>query len=139
MKELEKLLNEIRHLRNCSISFLGVKVHDNQASMGKLAALFGLKDLDYIYIEIPLEEASAILTQLLHKDMAYDSQILPLGKASDFVARIMNQIDSRKAHFYTNRRLGSSIWNPATEATFDNGILILQEEKIICIWFGDED
>ena len=30
-------------------------------------------------------------------------------------------------------------WNLATEATFDNGILAVTAESVVCIWFADED
>lgn len=139
MNEFKIFLSEINQMRDCGTPILGIKRHDKQAGIGEMAALFGLRNSDDIYNEISLEEASASLTYLLHQDMAYNVEIISLEKARSYTSRFMNLIDPRKTHFYTNRRLGSPHWKPATHATFDSGLLIIQEEDIICIWFKDED
>ena len=139
MKEIEKILNEIKDERDCGNVISGIKALDVESGIGEIAALFGLEKADDTYEEILSEEASSILAERLHQDMAYDAEIIAPEKARNLTERLMKLVDVKKARFYTNRRFGLSSWNPATDATFDNGILIVDNQTVTCIWFEDED
>jgi hypothetical protein len=94
--------------------------------------------------------AHAILCYLLREDMAFSSPRLPediaQATAEEFLSRF-----SPGARFYTNgnwedgwrtSRTGGSFgpaWQPATMATFDGGILVLDDVCSGVLWLEDED
>ena len=51
------------------------------ASAGAAAADFGLSGKAAVYREVPADEAVLLLAAVLHRDMAYDQQIMPAARA----------------------------------------------------------
>lgn len=89
--------------------------------------------------------AVAILSQLLHKDMAYGSEIMPLEEARNLASGFISLFDAT-SNYYSNstwhqHESGGNIraWAPLTEATFDSGIIVVDNHKIGIAWFEDED
>lgn len=109
------------------------------------AAEFGLLSSAGIYIEVSALEAESVLRSVLHRDMAYEREIVPLDEAARLAAEFIRQFSFESAKFYTNGeygrpRINSSVgWTPATEATFDTGVLMVSPNRIACAWFMDED
>jgi len=114
-------------------------------SIEELAAEFGLAPIDGIYDEISAEEAVSVLETVIHKDMAYSVEIVSREEALKLADDFVSSFKSDEARFFTNgdlgRRnaLGSMSWSPATNATFDTGVLVLGKASCACMWFKDED
>lgn len=89
--------------------------------------------------------AVAILTQLLHKDMAYGSEIMPIEDARNLASNFISLFDPESKYYsnstWNKNEYGKNIsgWNPLTEATFDSGIIVVDKNKIGIAWFEDED
>lgn len=133
---IENILNEIKEKRD---AMTGIIPLDKASTIGEIASYFGLFEENKIYKEILRDEASSILTERLHKDMAYSSVLIPFDVASNITFRLMRLINTIDSRFYTNRRFNSPSWSPATGFVFDNGLLILDNQKAICVWFTDDD
>ena len=115
-------------------------------SVESAAELFGLSNESGIYEEIGRAEATEVLKNVLHKDMAYSVKIMSSEKAKNLAEEfICNFGDGAK--FYTNGEYGKPrtnpnvgpSWSPATEATFDTGVIIINKGVVGCAWFADED
>ena len=116
------------------------------SSVESAAKLFGLSDGDEIYKKIDRLEAREVLKNVLHKDMAYRVKIMSSEKAKNLSEEFLTKFDDR-AEFYTNGEYGKSrkspdvgpSWSPATEATFDTGVIVISSKIVGCAWFADED
>jgi hypothetical protein len=111
------------------------------------AAQFGLFSSPRIYVEISEQEAVSVLCAVIGKDMAYQSELMPPQEANTLAKEFVHQFAGDRAKFYTNGEYGKPrqsqtvgpSWMPATEATFDTGVLVVAPERIGCAWFMDED
>lgn len=110
-----------------------------------------------IFKESLIEIASSkldcdILVRLLHQDLAYDVEIMPLKKATSFANRFFSIFSSEAAYFSNstwnkneysttenNFEFGLSSWTSLTDATFDSGIIVCDGDRIGIAWFADED
>jgi len=114
-------------------------------SPSEAACLFGLFDSPEIYSEVSKVEAQAVLVTALTKDMAYNSPLVPLADATKLAAEFIDAFGKENARYYTNGDYGrprstpGASWIPATEHTFDTGVLIVASKHAGCAWFMDED
>jgi hypothetical protein len=114
-------------------------VADGCMTIGEAAGIFGLDQDVTIYRPIARSEADEIATHVLHADLAYGLDIMSRARAADLWRQFMALFDGQDVRFVTNvsSQLNSS--NPATEATFDMGVLVLGTAKVGCLWVEDED
>jgi hypothetical protein len=107
-----------------------------------LAREFGLRDDLHAYQEIDEFTARRLIFLILHRDLAYNSEVMPESRATELADRFLGQF-SVGARFFTNgtfyERQRHTTWNPVTEATFDTGVLILGPKCSGCLWVEDED
>jgi hypothetical protein len=115
------------------------------------AGFFGLKHIGSNWSLIDRVTAQTILCRLLREDMAFSSPRIPEPAAQAEAHGFLSEFTS-DARFYTNgnwedgwtnsRFGGASLgpdWHPATEATFDGGVLALDTESSGVLWLEDED
>jgi len=110
----------------------------------ELAAMrFGLSGKAGIYREIPAGEAIALLTNIFHRDMAFDKKIMSAAQAFALAKAFVDCFPHEATCFYTNSTFGKKqvprSWSPATDATFDAGLLVLSRGITACLWLKDED
>lgn len=105
------------------------------------ARRFGLSAAPGTYVEITPDRAVEVLTTALHEDLAYGVEIVPLDRAAALARRVVAAHTDVGTRFYTNGTLGtkSPSWTPATDATFDIGVLVLTPTISVVLWFQDED
>ena len=110
-------------------------------SIEELAARFGLSDDSGIYELVDVDTAGDIVTNVLHRDLAYGSELMPFGTASGISDRFVTEFLATGARFYSNGLLGigQGSWTPATNATFDTGVIAWGSERSGCIWVEAED
>ncbi len=111
------------------------------------------EEVQGIFTELPdRETAVAVLSELLHKDMAYGAKMMPQEEA-DLLATDFLSLFGEKSRYFSNatwqkekdsfagqthvKRLNG--WKSLTEATFDSGIIVADTDKIGIVWFEDED
>jgi hypothetical protein len=116
-------------------------------SVEDAAGEFGLSPSPDTYFEVTAEEARAVLKTVLAFDMAYHCELVPLPEADRLASEFVGEFVDEGASYYTNGTFGKPrkapgvgpSWAPATNATFDTGVLVLTRERIACAWFMDED
>jgi hypothetical protein len=129
---------------------------------------FGLKSIDISWVEIPEKVARWIISEYLHKDLAYGLKQVSKNYAEQLASQFLEHF-ARPAQFFTNGglytecpgatpekgsyflRLGEQpfnpeskgvfegSWTPLTEATFDTGIVAVNDDYIAIVWYSDED
>lgn len=123
----------------------GVK-EEKVKSVESAAELFGLSNEGGIYEKVERAEAIEVIKNVLHKDMAYSVKIMSLEKARNLAEEFIRAFGG-EATFYTNGEYGKPrknpnvgpSWSPATDATFDTGVVVIANGVIGCAWFADED
>jgi hypothetical protein len=97
--------------------------------------------------EVLPDQAARILTNVLHRDLAYTAEIMPVEVAEQIAARF-RAIFPTTTRYFTNGtwRAGRSgefeqpvSWSPLTEATCDAGIVADGEGFVALAWVEDED
>ncbi|WP_438019117.1 hypothetical protein WMF18_08645 [Sorangium sp. So ce315] len=136
------IIDRIQAARSCGVLHIGV-VAEGVRSVGDLARLFGLRGDDGAYREIGEETARRIIAFVLHRDLAYGSELVPAEDAARLADEFLEQFDGAGCRYFTNGNFGEdptgASWTPATSATFDTGALILGSSKSGCLWVEDED
>ena len=133
-------------------SVLRLAVKQEALGNADLAAeAFGIRGLGEDWREVSRKVAAAVLVALLREDMAYSLRRLedPQVRAAidDFLGAF-----SLSARFFTNgnwevgwtrSKHGSCSfapkWTPATDATFDGGIIAIDTNSSGILWLEDED
>jgi hypothetical protein len=157
--ELTELLQAIRDARIYGVAYLAVyeiPAHSEwklsvfeKLSIPEISAEYFIDSL----VEIGNSSlASSILTSLLHKDLAYDAEMIPLEQANLLANAFISTFSNQATYFSNstwnnneykegnrNHELGLSSWTSFTEATFDSGIIIYDDNRIGIAWFADED
>jgi hypothetical protein len=111
------------------------------------AASCGLYANPGIYRQISADEAIAVIKAILHQDMAYKAELMPHQQAEELAKSLLAEYAANSARYFTNGdfgKLGQDTnvvpgWNPATNATFDSGVLVLGIHKSRCLWVQDKD
>ena len=114
-----------------------------------VARSFGLRAIGESWREVDRAKAGFILRALLERDMAYNCEAESAPIADTTSAEFVSEF-AEDAKFFTNadwveqangvlnaREIGS--WMPATDSTFDSGILVLHTHRIGVCWLEDED
>ncbi|MGN6368901.1 MAG: hypothetical protein ACTHN5_11635 [Phycisphaerae bacterium] len=135
------VVDDILAERNCGVVHCGVS-RVAQKDVLELARAFGLHDDPSAFAPITASNAAALAASILHKDMAYSHQIMAEERAKELAQQFLEQFGA-EAKFYSNGwtgwETGSTEWNPATDATFDTGVLVIGKDRSGCIWVEDED
>ena len=116
-------------------------------SVVALAGAFGLKGDASLYHQVDAEMARAILVGILHRDLAYGNRLLSLARAEELAGQVMQRFTGPSVRFLTNGQfkqgtgagLVLSHWDPATDATFDTGVLMLGTTESGCVWVVEEE
>lgn len=115
------------------------------ASVADVARSFGLLDSPECYEEIDAVEAARVIENVLHWDMAYKTEIMPISLARELSGEFVASFAGGDARFFTNGEWGRSTgalgvgWTPVTSATFDTGVLVVSDQMAGCVWCMDED
>jgi hypothetical protein len=128
---------QIRAERRCGITRCAVV--DGRLSLLEAARLFALADDPGIYRDIERAEADRIAVRILQADLAYGLPIIGADRADHLWAEFVALFEGQDAKLATNAGADSYSWTPATESTFDLGVLVIGTSKAGCLWVQDED
>ena len=99
------------------------------------------KRLSQRWREIDCTTAAATLCYTLSHDLAYDSREIPDEDAKELTKDFLGLFD-QEPRYFTSGRIdadGLRSWNPLTNATFDTGIVVVDDLRIGIAWCHDED
>lgn len=128
---MAELFEEIRAARKYGVVHCGV-ISLSDPTPAAVAHAFGLRSDDIAYREIDEVEARSSAISILFRDLAYNTEVMPLPQAERLADSFLAQFGSDGKYFTNN-------WTPATEATFDAGILVIGQKLCGCLWVEDED
>lgn len=131
------ICREIRSAR--AVGHVRCGVIAGRMSIGDAAASFGLARNSAIYRAIPRTEADAIAIHVLHMGRAHPSTIMKRDTAVDLWQKFIALFEEQETVFATNASADLASWTPATQATFDIGVLVLGSTKVGCFWVEEED
>jgi hypothetical protein len=114
--------------------------------LDQICASENLLPLETEWTEMVFAEATALLKNALRYDLAYSScENIPEDRALQLQLKIIQELDQESTYCYTNWRKSpwdgemEHSWIPLTEHTFDLGILFLNQQKLIFVYFISED
>ena len=137
---------QIREARSCGVVHAG---RSDSSILANVLAAFQLR-ADVELREIDRDAAERLLFRILSTDLAYDGDVMPEALARRLTQTVLSDSPA-DARFYTNgtfhlppavvdgRTTTVGSWNPATDATFDTGVVALSEAGSWCVWVEDED
>ena len=135
------VVDDIVAERNCGVVHCGVSRFAHKDIL-ELAREFGLHDDPSAFVPITASNAVALVASILHEDMAYSHPMMAEERANELAEQFLEQFGA-EAKLYSNGwtgwGTGSVGWEPATDATFDTGVLIIGDDRSGCIWVEDED
>jgi hypothetical protein len=135
------IVAEIHAARTCGVVHCGYSA--GGAGVG-LAAEFGLTSDHASYREIDAATARRLLEVILHRDLAYNDEIMPAARADELAGRFLASFGTVGVHYFTNGNCAEQdgrnwSWNSVTAATFDTGVLVVGPRRCGCLWVEDED
>lgn len=98
-------------------------------------------------------DAHAIVTTLLHRDLASNTELMSLAKASDLATRFFDLVPEPHTYFTNGDWTTSSDarsdpthplatlegWDPISDATYDSGVVCVGEGSAAVLWVEEED
>jgi hypothetical protein len=106
----------------------------------KLAGFRGIGDA---WLETDAEAIQRHLARALHRDLAYDVEVMGAQVAEDLARSIVELMRHRSgARWFSNRKLGperSYASTPVANATFEWGFVALGGGAALLVWLEDED
>mgnify|MGYP003449637047 FL=1 len=140
------MLTQIRTERGSGKVHAVIEARDHRP-VTELLPLFGLSSQQPALLRVSESLALQIARSILHKDIAYHTEIMPLARAGELARKFLASFQSPPVDCFSNGSFthhddGSvtlSSWNPLTKATFDTGIIVVDAGHVGCLWVEDED
>ena len=136
------ICDQINDARDCGFVRCGI-IESKLMTLAQLTAKFGLVFASGIYQEISKVQSEIVAECILRCDLAYNLEIMSETAAQVLANRFLSCFDEENTQYYTNGDYyadsSSHEWNPATTATFDTGILVINKSRAGCLWVEDED
>jgi hypothetical protein len=85
--------------------------------------------------------ARRLLTNVIRFDLAYHAELTDAETASRLADRVVAELPE-PARWWTNGTIGlpeGDSWTGLTDATFDTGVIGVSEDRLLVVWFMDED
>jgi|KBSSwiStaDraftv2_1062776.scaffolds.fasta_scaffold76394_3 hypothetical protein len=130
------ICSEIRRAR--WVGHTRCDVIEGRINLIEAARAFNLADDDTVYRSVGAEEACALAIHLLHTGLAHPGEIMSVERATELWREFIGLFAGQDVQLLTNT-LHSTRWTPATDATFDMGLLVIAPNKVGCLWIEEED
>ena len=139
-------ITEIAKSRKCGQTSFHC-IHQYPVALDQILVMCRLKPSADKLLEIGSEKATAVVAHWLHRDAAYNTELMSAESAHELAERFVQEFSDGTSRFFTNGRWFEpgrpQSWEPFTDSVFDGGLLIASgtgnDTQHICIWFEDED
>ncbi|RLC14054.1 MAG: hypothetical protein DRI57_15135 [Deltaproteobacteria bacterium] len=157
MENMEKIVQEIKIVRSCGAAVTCSVRYDSTSDISNSYEIlkkidnfvksFGFSGLDQYWVEVDVVKSLKILTDIIHKDIAYGSMITDKKTAKRLANRFLSVFESSFRPF-TNGNLiipdadpkdTEGAWMEISDSTFDTGIVCIDNKKMGILWVQDED
>lgn len=119
------------------------------AIVDQVVQAHGFRGIATAWHEISASDAHAIVTALLHRDLAYEEEIMSLTAAADLATEFFDLVPEPHAYFTngewtTNHDANHEpaallSWDPISDAAFDSGVVCLGDGSTALFWIEDEE
>lgn len=122
-------------------SFRYSTLFDLTKNMKQMLIGFGLTAEPMLLVEVDRTSAISMVTALLWRDEFHGIENMPNDAARKIAIEIIDENSNESARYYSNRAdSASSVWNPLTSATFDSGVIVMNDDGLhFCFWIEEED
>jgi hypothetical protein len=118
----------------------GTEGRSPTAVADRLAGSLALTQLGAGWRPVSKTEARRIARDILQSDLAYHTEIMSASQAETLVDRFLAFFGDPLTFLTNTHPLGSArTVAPITEATFDEGIVVVAEDRAGILWVADED
>ncbi len=122
-------------------------IYDYPLDLNGILVMSYLKPEADKLLEIGRAEAVQVLVCWLHRDAAYQTELMPAELAEGFAENFVREHSDETSRFFTNGHWNDGNqpqdWIPLTDSIFDGGVLIQSgrgnDTRHTCLWFEDED
>lgn len=115
---------------------------DCAESFDELAEVAGLEPLGRGWREIDGDQATALLTSLLHRDLTFGNEVMPAHTAAWLAGQFLRSCGRYGSRFATNTdgvpNEGWRSWTPAAEHSYDAGVAILGTQGAALYWVAED-
>ena len=109
----------------------------------------GFRALGEGWLEISAADAHMIVTALLHRDLAFLEELMPMAEASEFATAFLDLAPEPHSYF-TNGEWSMATdthdaeatlegWDPISDAAFDAGVVCVGDGVAALLWVEDEE
>lgn len=155
---IDQLVEEIGRVREGSPLLFDVQqltmrdtpdVIDYRPMLDAFVAQYGYTGLGEHWIEVQRRVARKILFRVLLEELAYPEQTMSTEEAEAFAARFLD-LFAAGSRYFTNGTCSGEVaiytltgdqvlgWRSISTATFDNGVIVVNGQRIGIIWAEDE-
>lgn len=136
------VVNMLRR-RSATQVWVTISASEDVKSFDDVARLVGLEPLGRGWVDGDDARARRFLAGLLHRDLAYKSEVMPSSTADWLAGEFLGVFGLHGARFATNSRdLPHEFpfsWTPATGYAFDAGLAVIGRSVCGLYWVADED
>lgn len=136
---MREMIERLMRHRPCGVVRVGYVTMRPGDHVGACAGRLGLSTDPAVYFEVPRAIARARITSVLMRDLAYGHQLATPDAAEALADEVMRHLSDDHGVWYTNSATEEGSWQAATEATFDQGALVMCGTYAAGIWAEDED
>jgi hypothetical protein len=119
------------------------------SAVDRIVQAHGFRAIATEWHEVSAAEAQAIVTTLLHRDLAYGGEIMPLAIASDLATQFVDLAPEPQS-FFTNGDWSMTddattgpatmgAFDPISDATLDSGVVCLGDGRAALFWVQDDE
>lgn len=148
MNVIDKILTS-RRVGHVTCAIMELPRHNTgREAADRVVQAHGLRGIASEWDEVSATDALAISAALLHRDLAYGSELIPLHTATDLVTQFFDQVPEPHTYFTNgewsiapddSRPASLSSFSPISEATLDAGVVCLGDGRAALLWVQDED
>ena len=148
-----RVIQEILRLRDaghttCAVVDLPER-ETGPSAVDRVVQDHGFRGITTEWHEISSADAHAIVTTLLHRDLAYDEEIMPLETAADLATQFFDLAPEPHSYF-TNAEWSMNAdattspatlraFDPISDAALDSGVVCLGDGRAALLWVEDEE
>lgn len=149
MNPLEKIL-KLRDAGHTTCAVVDLRGHESGPSaVDRVVQDQGFRGIATEWQELSATDAHNIATTLLHRDLAYSEEIMPLNTAADLITQLFDLVPEPHTYFTngewsmpadTDRDAATlQSFDPISDATLDAGVVCLGDGRAAILWIQDED
>lgn len=143
MTDLLRALQQAKALRETGIVHTLWSTDPELEHPDDVAKHAGFRGIGDAWLETHAEATERHLARALHRDLAYDEEVMSAEVADGLARAIVDLMRHRAgARWFSNRKLGperSYASTPVANGTFEWGFVAVGGGAALLVWFEDED